>query len=125
ILMIGMPQATADRLDDMGLERRGFDAWRRERSRLVFGNRLLFGDGEAFGEGEASQSVARAGWAWSAAAADLDHDRYPALHIVNGQEARQSLRDHEVEFWTRDIYVGASTPRPAVDAYFAAKCAVT
>jgi hypothetical protein len=125
ILMIGMPQATADRLEHLGLERRGFERWHRERPRLAYGNRLLFGDGKSFGAREASRTVARAGWAWSATAADLDHDRYPDLHIVNGHETRQSVRDYEVEFWTHDIYVGDSTPRPAVDAYFAAKFAVT
>lgn len=124
-LLVGMPQPTADRLTALDLERPGFADWARERPRINFGNRLYFGSREGFRQRPEGAQAARAGWSWSVAAADLDHDRFPDLHFVNGHETRRSVRDYEREFWTHDIYVGDSTPRAAVEAYFAAKLART
>jgi hypothetical protein len=42
---------------------------------------------------------------------------------VNGHDTKRSVRDYETEFWTHDLYVGDSTPRPLVDAYFSSKFA--
>lgn len=126
LLMVAMPQPTADRLESLGLERPGFEAWRAERGRAVFGNRLFFGGADGrFQQRAGLRGLARCGWAWSAAVLDFDQDRFPDLHVVNGHETRASVRDYEREFWTHDIYVGDSTNRPAVDAYFAGKFAVT
>lgn len=125
LLMIAMPQPTADRLDALATERPGFESWRAERRRAVVGNRLFFGVDGGFRQRTDVRGLARCGWAWSAAVLDFDHDRLPDLHVVNGHETRASVKDYEREFWTHDIYVGDSTGRPAVDAYFAAKFAVT
>lgn len=122
-VLVGMPQPTADRLIALNLERPDFASWALERPRINFGNRLYFGSREGFRQRPESVQVARTGWCWSVAAADLDHDRFPDLHFVNGHETRRSVRDYEREFWTHDIYVGDSTPRAAVEAYFAAKLA--
>ncbi|MBX3745171.1 MAG: CRTAC1 family protein [Verrucomicrobiae bacterium] len=126
VLLVGMPQTTADRLESLGLERPGFESWARQRARMTFGNRLFFGQAAGgFQQRPAGKAIARAGWAWDAAAADLDHNGFPDLYFVNGHESRASVRDYEVEFWNHDIYVGDSTPRPAVDAYFSGKFAWT
>lgn len=125
LLMVAMPQPTADRLTALGLERPGFEAWRDQRPAMTFGNRLFFGNGKGFRQPPVGNSVARAGWAWSAPAFDLDHDRLPDLHIVNGHETRRSVRDYESEFWTQDIYLKPSTPPATADAFFAAKFAAT
>lgn len=126
VLMVGMPQTTADRLDSLGLERPGFEHWARERPRMVAGNRLFFGQPDGgFRQRPSGSAIARAGWAWDAAVADLDHNGFPDLYFVNGHESRASVRDYETEFWNHDIYVGDSTPRPAVDAYFSGKFAWT
>lgn len=127
LLMVAMPQPTADRLTALGLERPGFEAWREQRPAMTFGNRLFLGNGNGhgFNQPPAGTTVARAGWAWSAPAFDLDHDRRPDLHIVNGHETRRSVRDYESEFWTQDIYLKPSTPPATADAFFAAKFAAT
>ncbi len=121
----GMPQPTADRLEALGAERPGRESWRAERARSTFGNRLYFGDGHGLRQRDVSAQVARAGWAWSAADIDLNNDRFPEIHVVNGHETRPSVRDYEREFWLHDIYVGDSTPKPSVDAYFSSKFATT
>ena len=123
-LLVGMPQPTADLLDSLELERPGFEPWRGMRSQLAFGSRLFFGGEDGLRQRPAGRRIARSGWAWSAAVLDLDQDRFPDLYIANGHETRAAVRDYEREFWTHDIYVGDSTPRPAVDTYFAAKFAV-
>ncbi|MCC6233501.1 MAG: CRTAC1 family protein [Verrucomicrobiales bacterium] len=125
LIMMGMPQPTAERLTAAGLERPEFAAWASERPRVSFGNRLFFKDGTTYRQRPGRPPIARAGWAWGVTDADLDLDRFPDLHIVNGHETRASVRDFESEFWTHDLYVGDSTPRAAVDAYFAAKFART
>ena len=125
LLMVAMPQPTADRLGAAGLERPGLEPWAMERRRMVHGNRLFFGRPEGFRQRAETPGLAWCGWAWSAAVLDFDHDRFPDLHVVNGHETRASVKDYEREFWTHDIYVGDSTARPAVDAYFASKFAVT
>ncbi len=126
VLMVGMTQDTVDRLDALGLERSGFESWTARRARLAFGNRLFFGQaGGVFHQRPVGGQVARAGWAWSAVAADFDDDGFPDLHIINGHDTRESVREYEPEFWTHDIYVGTSTPREAADAYFISKFART
>ncbi|MCK6501573.1 MAG: CRTAC1 family protein, partial [Nitrospira sp.] len=125
LLLVGMPQPTADRLDALGLERPDHEAWREQRPHMVRGNRLFFGGREGFRQRPPDSAIARAGWAWSASVLDVDHDRFPDLYFVNGHETRHSVRDYESEFWTHDIYVGDSTPRPEVNAYFASKFART
>lgn len=123
-LMLGMPQATAERLDAAGWERAEFETWKEERAKTTFGNRLFLGQDAGYLQPpRAGAALARTGWAWTAAAGDFDLDRFPDLAIANGHETRSSVRDFEREFWTHDIYVGDSTPKPAVDAYFAAKFA--
>lgn len=123
-LLVGMPQATAQRLDAAGWERPGFEAWRPERARLTAGNRLFVGSDTGLRPApELTAAIRHAGWAWSAAVADFDQDGYPEVAMINGHETRSSVRDFESEFWTHDIYVGNSQPNPAVDAYFAAKFA--
>lgn len=123
--MAGMPQPTADRLQALGLERPGFEAWKDERSRVSAGNRLYFGGPTGYRQRPSGTQISRAGWAWSAASLDLNHDRFPELCVVNGHESRSSVRDYEREFWLHDIYVGNSTPKPAADAYFSSKFATT
>ncbi len=123
LFVAGMPQPTADRLGALGLERPGHEPWAAQRSRITTGNRLYLAGPTGFRQPDAGAGshVARAGWAWSATDLDLDNDRFPEIHVVNGHETRASVRDYEPEFWLHDIYVGDSTPRPSVEAYFASK----
>lgn len=125
LLFMAMPQPTADRLIALGLERPGHEAWLSERPRMVAGNRLFLGMEGGYRAVRMEPALARTGWAWSAAAVDLDLDRLPDLHIVNGHETRSSVRDYESEFWTHDIYLPSSTPPAAAEAFFASRYAAT
>jgi hypothetical protein len=90
---------------------------------MTRGNRLFYAQTDGFRQLPESPSLARAGWAWSAAILDLDANRYPDVFIANGHETRASVRDYEPEFWNHDIYVGTSIPNPVTDAYFSSKFA--
>jgi hypothetical protein len=123
LLVLGMPQPTADRLHHLGLQRPGFEDWTAERFAMTRGNRLFYAQTDGFRQPPEPPSLARAGWAWSAAILDLDANRYPDVFIANGHETRASVRDYEPEFWNHDIYVGTSIPNPVTDAYFSSKFA--
>lgn len=125
VLLVAMPQPTASRLSALGLERPGHEAWSKERIRMTVGNRLFLGGPGGFRGGPGGRVLEDAGWAWSAAAFDLDADRFPDLHVVNGHETRRSVHDYESEFWTQDIYLPPTTKPAVADAFFASKFAST
>lgn len=125
VLFVAMPQPTAERLNLLRLERPGFEDWRDRRPQMTVGNRLYLGTPGGFTPAPSTPPLAQTGWAWSAAAFDLDHDRLPDLHVVNGHETRETVRDYETEFWTHDIYLPPSTPPRVAEALFAARFANT
>lgn len=124
-LMTGMTSATADRLEDMKLQRplSRFDP--SMRSRMAFGNRLYLGrsarDKSPFLEARAGPSVTRTGWSWGVAAADFDNDGWTDLCVANGMESLRTVRDYESEFWLHDIFVAGSTNNSAAETYFVVK----
>src|SRR6184192_2565009 len=52
---------------------------------------------------------------------DFDNDGFTDIYIADGHESRQSVHDHEPEFWLHDIYVGHSRNNPVAFAYMANK----
>jgi enediyne biosynthesis protein E4 len=124
-ILVGMNSPTADRLRSAKLNRPYDipDAGRREA--LTFGNRLYFGTREnsqlRFAQRPVSSQVARTGWSWGSAAADLDHDGFPELYIANGHASRASTHDYESEFWLHDIYIGQSQENSLAETYFRQK----
>ena len=47
---------------------------------------------------------------------DFDNDGFTDIYIADGHESRQSVHDHEPEFWLHDIYVGHSRENPVAFA---------
>lgn len=126
LLLVGMPSATADRLEHLGLERPlpGLDP--AMRARMSFGNRLLLArTGGGFEQTGLSGSIARAGWAWGAGAGDFDNDGFPDLYVANGLQTAASVREYEPEFWLHDIFVEESVDPVEATVYFSSKHART
>ena len=125
-LMMGMQCPTPQRLDHLGLHRPGTEGQAAMRRAMVEGNRLFRRrPAGGFEPSPLNPSIARSGWSWGCAAADLDCDGYPDVYIGNGHETRPSVRDYEPEFWRHDIYVGNSTENPVTHAYFQMRYAET
>jgi hypothetical protein len=123
-VMIGMPSATADRLEHAGLWNNENPEERSMRARMTYGNRLYIAR-QSGGFDQQGNGIARAGWAWGCAAADFDNDGFPDLYIANGHETKETVADYDPEFWLHDIYVGDAGDNPAVEAYFNEKFART
>jgi hypothetical protein len=123
LLMVGMNSPTAERLDHLGLKRPGFESQDGMRSRMIYGNRLFLGkpNGTGFTRTKLNDSMARTGWSWGCSSFDFDNDGFTDIYIANGHESRQSVHDHEPEFWLHDIYVGHSRDNPVAFAYMANK----
>ena len=116
-LMVGMNSPVADRLDHLRLTRPYHVRDDRMRAQVTFGNRLW----ATAGSTNFTLPIARTGWSWGAAAADLDNDTFPDLYIANGHETRQSVTEYEPHFWLHDIYVGTSQENSLAQAYFQRK----
>ncbi len=126
LLMIGMNSPVADRLNHQRLLRPYPQRDAGMRARMTFGNRLWLGAPQGgFLPSPSNPAIQRAGWAWSAAAADLDNDGFPDLYMTNGHESRSSVQDYETEFWLHDIYIGDSQENPLMNRYFQNKFART
>ena len=119
LLMIGMPSATVDRLEHLGLRRRHSAEDRLRRPAMSYGNRLYLGvaDGR-FEPMTLNASIARSGWSWGCGVADFDNDGFPDVYIANGLESKQSVRDYESEFWLHDIFVGEAIDDVTATSYF-------
>jgi hypothetical protein len=119
LLMIGMPSATADRLEHLGLWRPYPAEDRQMRSAMSFGNRLYLAKADGgFEQTPLSGSIARSGWSWGCAVFDFDNDGFPDVYIANGLESKQSVRDYESEFWLHDIFVGEDIDDLTATRYF-------
>src|SRR5438093_10962270 len=94
------------------------------RARMTYGNRLFQGkrpNGAGFTRTKLNDSMARTGWSWGCSSFDFDNDGFTDIYIANGHESRQSVHDHEPEFWLHDIYVGHSRDNSVALAYMANK----
>ncbi|MCI0537436.1 MAG: CRTAC1 family protein [Verrucomicrobiales bacterium] len=123
LLMIGMNSPTAERLEHLALKRPGFEQSDAMRARMIYGNRLYLGqpNGPGFTRSKLNESIARTGWSWGCSGLDFDNDGLADVYIANGHVSRQSVRDHEPEFWLHDIYVANSRDNLVAFAYMADK----
>jgi len=123
LLMIGMNSPTAERLENLGLKRHGFEERDAMRARMIYGNRLYLAqaDGAGFTRTALNDWIARTGWSWGCSAFDFDNDSLNDVYIANGHVSRPSVRDHEPEFWLHDIYVANSRDSIVAHAYMAEK----
>ncbi len=123
LLMIGMNSPTAERLESLGLKRPGFESYDLVRGMMTHGNRLHLGAAgtKGFHEGSLGTSIARTGWSWGSSAFDYDNDGQLDLYVSNGHVSRQSVHDHEPEFWKHDIYAANSRDSVVAFAYTGGK----
>ncbi|PYI82305.1 MAG: hypothetical protein DME26_18185, partial [Verrucomicrobia bacterium] len=122
LLMIGMPSATVDRLEHLGLRRPYSAEDSLRRPAMTFGNRLYLGRASGgFEQTALNDSIARSGWSWGCSAFDFDNDGFPDVYIANGLESRQSVRDYESEFWLHDIFVDETIDDVAATSYLMGK----
>ena len=122
LLMLGMDSPVAERMEAGGWNRSDFPGPGRFRSAMTFGNRLFIGAADAPGlvpgPEAMGRALARTGWSWGAAFADIDNDRRLDLAVAAGHETRPSTRDYDRQFWRHDLYVAGSTNDPAAELYF-------
>jgi len=117
-----MTSPAVNRLEHLGLTRRGANEDRTMRSRMTFGNRLYLSKSDSgFEQTPLSDSVAHSGWSWGCSAADFDNDGFPDVYIANGLESNQSVRDYEAEYWLHDQYIANETNHSAAGLYFNTK----
>jgi hypothetical protein len=88
------------------------------RMRMAYGNRMYLADDGGWREPDFRDEVARTGWTWGTTAFDFDNDGDPDLFAANGHASGESTKDYCSNFWTHDIYDGASEPDPALASLF-------
>jgi hypothetical protein len=115
----GMASTTARRLEALGLGRDDRADIQDMRMRMAWGNRMYLARDGGFEEPEWKAQVARTGWTWGTTAFDFDNDGDRDLFAANGHVSGDSTSDYCSNFWTHDIYDGASTPDPALADLFA------
>lgn len=122
LLMIGMPSATVDRLEHLGLRRFYSTEDSLRRPAMTYGNRLyLSRTNGGFKKTALNDSIARSGWSWGCSAFDFDNDSFPDVYIANGLESKQSVQDYESEFWLHDIFVNETIDDVSATSYLTRK----
>jgi len=86
--------------------------------RMGSGNRLYVARDDGWHETDFAAQVARTGWTWGTTALDFDNDGDPDLSAANGHVSGESTEDYCSNFWSHDIYDGASAPDPALASLF-------
>jgi hypothetical protein len=67
--------------------------------RMTKGNSLMLQRSGRFEDATEVSGAAKAGWNWSAIAADLDNDSRPDIYATNGMWGDGRVHDRELEFW--------------------------
>jgi hypothetical protein len=88
------------------------------RMRMGYGNRLYVARDDGWHESDFAAQVSRTGWTWGTTAFDFDNDGDPDLFAANGHQSGESTQDYCSNFWSHDIYDGASEPDPALASLF-------
>jgi putative component of toxin-antitoxin plasmid stabilization module len=119
LFVAGMGSTTARRLEALGLARADRPEVTEMRMRMGFGNRLYVARDEGWYETDFANQVARTGWTWGTTAFDFDNDGDSDLFAANGHQSGESTEDYCSNFWSHDLYDGASEPDPALASLFA------
>ena len=103
-IAIGMSSTTARRLEQMGLNREGFDDYDAKRPMMGYGNRLFLNQPNAMQQAPFNDSCARTGWSWGCTTLDFDNDGDQDLYVANGQTSGKTTKDYCTRFWCHDLY---------------------
>ncbi len=114
----GMGSTTARRLEALGLAREDRPDVTEMRMRMAFGSRLYVARDDGWHESDFAGQVARTGWTWGTTAFDFDNDGDPDLFAANGHQSGESTQDYCSNFWSHDLYDGASEPDRALASLF-------
>jgi len=114
----GMGSTTVRRLEALGLARTDHPDVTEMRMRMGYGNRLYIARDDGWHESDFAAQVSRTGWTWGTTAFDFDNDGDPDLFAANGHQSGESTQDYCSNFWSHDIYDGASEPDPALESLF-------
>jgi hypothetical protein len=118
VFVAGMGSTTARRLEALGLARADRPDVTEMRMRMAFGNRLYVSRDGGWSESDFANQVARTGWTWGTTAFDFDNDGDPDLFAANGHQSGESTEDYCSNFWSHDLYDGASEPDPTLASLF-------
>jgi hypothetical protein len=118
LFVAGMGSTTARRLEALGLARTDRPDVTAMRMRMAFGSRLYVARDDGWRESDFATQVARTGWTWGTTAFDFDNDGDPDLFAANGHQSGESTQDYCSNFWSHDLYDGASEPDPALASLF-------
>jgi hypothetical protein len=121
LYMVGMSSTTARRLDQLGLNRPGFEQHAKYRMPMAYGNRMLLGRDGRFLAADNQDQVARTGWSWGCTATDFDNDGDLDLYVANGHLSGKSTKDYCTRYWCHDIYAGGSQPDKTLSEFFSTK----
>lgn len=94
LFMVGRSTPVVGRLHGRGLLRGDLPEHGEARLPMTFGNRLYQGRGRSFVQTGLNDGCARAGWAWGAAAIDVDLDGDDELYVANGNLSGESGMDY-------------------------------
>ena len=119
--MVGMSSTTARRLDQLGLNRPGFEQYAKYRMPMAQGNRMYLGREGGFAAAKNQKQVARTGWSWGCTATDFDNDGDLDVYVANGHISGKSTQDYCTHYWCHDIYAGNSKADKTLSDFFAAK----
>ena len=103
-IAIGMSSTTARRLEQMGLNRQGFDDYDAKRPAMGYGNRLFLNTPNALDQAPFNDTCARTGWSWGSTTLDFDNDGDQDLYVANGQTSGKTTKDYCTRFWCHDVY---------------------
>ena len=121
LYMVGMSSTTARRLDQLGLNRPGFEQHAKYRMPMAYGNRMLLRRDGRFVAADRQDQVARTGWSWGCTATDFDNDGDVDLYVANGHISGKSTKDYCTRYWCHDIYAGGSQPDKTLSEFFSTK----
>ena len=122
LFVLGMSSTTANRLEQMNLNRPGYDKRNSARAKMGYGNRLYTktknGNYEEY-PFESINEIVKTGWSWGVTSMDMDNDMDPDLYITNGNMSKKTAKDYCSVYWRHDVYTGNSQSNKVLKDFFA------
>ena len=122
LFVLGMSSTTANRLEQMNLNRPGYDKRNSARVKMGYGNRLYTktkNDGYEEYPFDNINEIVKTGWSWGVTSMDMDNDMDPDLYITNGNMSKKTAKDYCSVYWRHDVYTGNSQSNRVLKDFFA------